>query len=91
MERSQIHNYFEHMVFDYIDKHVVTDSSERPDDYYLDIACVALNKLPTRYVRYEVDMAFYLHSEERAKMQDAVTEAVKEARVYIEEHFDSRQ
>lgn len=91
MERSQIHNYFEHLVFDYIDEKVIDDSNQKPDDYYLDIACVALNKLPTRYVRYEVDMAFYLHAEDRAKMQQQVVEAVDEAISYINAHFDSRR
>ena len=91
MERSQIHNYFEHLVFDYIDQHIVRSDQNNSDDYYLDIACVALNKLPTRYVRYEVDMAFFMHPEERAKMTDAVEQAVNEAQKYIDEHFDSRR
>jgi len=91
MERSQIHNYFEHLVFDYIDQNIYQPEHNKSDDYYLDIACVALNKLPTRYVRYEVDMAFFMHPEERTKMTDAVEQAVKEAQKYIDEHFDSRR
>jgi len=91
MERSQIHNYFEHLVFDYIDRHILQPNDNRTDDYFLDLACVALNKLPTRYVRYEVDMAFFMHPEERAKMTDAVEKAVKEAKAYIDKHFDSRR
>lgn len=91
MERSQIHNYFEHLVFDYIDQNIFLSEQDKGDDYYLDIACVALNKLPTRYVRYEVDMAFFMHPEERTKMTDAVEQAVKEAQKYIDEHFDSRR
>jgi len=91
MERSQIHNYFEHLVFDYIDQHIIPDAQKESDDYFLDMACIALNKLPTRYVRYEVDMAFFLHPEERGKMQESVKTAVTEAKQYIDEHFDSRR
>ena len=91
MERSQIHNYFEHLVFDYIDEHIIPKVQGKPDDYFLDIACVALNKLPTRYVRHEVDMAFFLHSEERNKMLESVEKAINEAKSYIDNHFDSRR
>jgi len=91
MERSEIHNYYEHLVFDYIDRHVVPNCQGKSDDYFLDIACVALNKLPTRYVRYEVDMAFFLHQQDRLDMQTAVRESIKEAKTYIDEHFDSRR
>lgn len=91
MERSQIHNYFEHLVFDYIDQNILSQNPEKPDDYFLDIACIALNKLPTRYVRYEVDMAFFLHQDDREKMKDDVETAVMEAQKYIDDHFDSRR
>ncbi|MDH5518349.1 MAG: late competence development ComFB family protein [Gammaproteobacteria bacterium] len=90
MERSQIHNYYEHLVFDYIDRHVVPNSTGQPDDYFLDIACLALNKLPNRYVRYEVDMAFFLKSDERAEMDTRVRQSIKEAKAFIDENFDSR-
>ena len=55
---------------------------DRLDDgnYIADVACVALNNLPPRYIRYSVDMAFYLSPDERQEMlnkvQDAVTLAV---------------
>lgn len=91
MERSEIHNYYEHLVFEYIDLHVVPSKAEQPDDYFLDIACVALNKLPTRYVRHEIDMAFYLHRNERLNMIEDVKRAVDEAVEYIDEHFMKRQ
>lgn len=91
MERSEIHNYYEHLVFEYIDRNIVPESEGKSDDYFLDIACVALNKLPTRYVRYEVDMAFFLHQQDRLDMQTAVSNAIKEAKAYIDEHFDSRR
>lgn len=91
MERSEIHNYYEHLVFQYMDEHIIQGKEKKSEDYYLDIACVALNKLPTRYVRYEVDMAFFLHQQDRLDMQTAVEDAVTNAKEYIDQHFDSRR
>ncbi|MCK4710837.1 MAG: late competence development ComFB family protein, partial [Gammaproteobacteria bacterium] len=54
MQHSEIHNYYEHLVFDYMEKHIIPNCEGKTDDYFLDIACIALNKLPPRYVRYEV-------------------------------------
>jgi hypothetical protein len=41
-----------------------------------DIACVALNRLPPRYIRHEVDFAFYLTDKERIENERAINEAV---------------
>jgi hypothetical protein len=40
---------------------------------------VVLNQLPTRYIRHEVDMAFYLPPSERFNMESQVKEAIKKA------------
>jgi hypothetical protein len=48
-----------------------------------DIACVALNRLPARYIRHEVDFAFYLSDQERAETQAAVDEAVNSAFAFV--------
>jgi len=42
-----------------------------------DIACVALNRLPPRYIRHAVDFSFYLSEKERADMESAIAEAVR--------------
>ncbi|MDH5424483.1 MAG: late competence development ComFB family protein [Gammaproteobacteria bacterium] len=90
MERSEIHNYYEHLVFDYIDEHIIPNTGGKPDDYFLDIACIALNKLPNRYVRHDVDMAFFLSQKDREDMRTAVRNCVKEAQTFIDQHFESR-
>ncbi len=41
-----------------------------------DVACVALNRLPPRYIRHAVDFAFYLTERERAESDAQVQEAV---------------
>lgn len=44
-----------------------------------DIACVALNRLPPRYIRHDVDFAFYLTDDERRANAEAVERAVAQA------------
>jgi Late competence development protein ComFB len=41
-----------------------------------DVACVALNRLPPRYIRHEVDFAFYLSERERAESDRQMMESV---------------
>ncbi|MFZ5566165.1 MAG: late competence development ComFB family protein [Pseudomonadota bacterium] len=61
---EQVHNYYERLVFE----EVLRRAAKRPDlmpDALADIACVALNRLPARYVRHDVDLMFYLTEHER--------------------------
>ena len=61
--------------------------ARHPDqDYLEDVACVALNQLPARYVRHEVDLAFYMPVEERLEMERAVTQAVARAAELVNRH-----
>ena len=41
-----------------------------------DVACVALNRLAPRYIRHEVDFAFYLSERERGDNERQLQEAV---------------
>lgn len=45
-------------------------------DLLADVACVALNRLQPRYIRHEVDFAFYLTEKERNETERHVSEAV---------------
>jgi len=49
-----------------------------------DIACVALNRLPPRYIRHEVDFAFYLTDKERSENERATSEAVAFAFEFVQ-------
>ena len=49
-----------------------------------DVACVALNRLPPRYIRHEVDFAFYLTEKERAANARLVAEAVQFAFEFVQ-------
>ena len=49
--------------------------SHRPE-LMIDVACVALNRLQPRYIRHEVDFAFYLSEKERSESERQVADAV---------------
>lgn len=77
MDTASIHNFYEKAVF----ASVLEQAQHHPhlqdnDDTLADIACVALNKLPPRYIRHEVDFAFYLTDKERSENELAIAAAV---------------
>ena len=82
-DTDAIHNYYERMVLDEIQRALPEQHSEH--DLLADIACVALNHLPPRYIRYYVDMAFYLSPRERMEMEDKVSKAVADAIIFVEQ------
>ena len=84
---TQISNYYEKLVVDEIMGRQEIDEN---DDVLIDIACVALNQLPSRYFRYSVDMAFYLSASENVKMEEDVKKAVDHAIVFVREHKTRR-
>jgi len=49
-----------------------------------DVACVALNRLQPRYIRHEVDMAFYLSEKERGDTERQVSDAVEYAFGFVQ-------
>jgi hypothetical protein len=71
-------NYYEHLVIDA----VILAAPTYPlltEDHHPDVACVALNRLPPRYIRHQVDFAFYLTESERLEMNVAIRDAVSYA------------
>lgn len=75
MNFDAIHNYYEPLVIEHVMSTVAREGSHSADALE-DIVCLALNQLPARYVRHDIDMAFFLTTREREKMQRAITEAV---------------
>lgn len=49
-----------------------------------DVACVALNRLPPRYIRHEVDFAFYLSERERGESDRQMMESVEYAFGFVQ-------
>ena len=79
---DSVHNYYEHMVIAEIHKQI--GDKTVGTDFIADVACVALNHLPPRYIRYDVDMAFYLSPKESMEMEDKVSSAVRDALAFVE-------
>jgi hypothetical protein len=72
---GSIHNHYERAVYD----EVITLAKKRPaveSKLLADIACVALNQLPPRYIRHDVDFAFFLTAQEREHSAQLVRDAV---------------
>ena len=51
-----------------------------------DVACIALNMLPGRYVRYEIDAEFYNSMEEKNKLIENAKSAILKAAKIVQEH-----
>lgn len=88
MRFDSIHNYYETLVVRELIQTFVEDIKNIDEDYLQDIACIALNMLPSRYVRHDVDMAFFLTTSERAEMDDSVREAVLKAKNHVDSQED---
>ena len=75
--KAEISNYYEDLVVELIVEKYRDQDLTR--DEFNDVACLALNKLPARYYRHSVDMAFFLSGSELAQMKAEVEAAVAEA------------
>ncbi|MCC2616671.1 late competence development ComFB family protein [Aestuariibacter halophilus] len=80
---DDIHNYYEHLVLERIEQLGLNQSKDA--NYLADLCCLALNQVPPRYIRYEVDMAFYLPQNERQQMEMNVVNAVRKAMEYLDD------
>ena len=68
---------------------MIDASKDFPDiaasnDLLCDVCCVALNRLPPRYIRHEVDFSFYLTEHERLEIDNAIVEAVTYAYNFVQ-------
>lgn len=73
---SSIYNHHEREVFNVVAQMAPRFPAVNTDDLLVDVACVALNRLPPRYIRHEVDFSFYLTEPERLEIDAAISEAV---------------
>lgn len=87
-----ITNYYEPLVVAAIKRYAAEHLAEPHNPNLLeDIACIALNQLPVRYIRYHVDASFFLSTTERACMEADVDQAVHKAFDYLLTATDSRR
>lgn len=84
-----LRNYYERQVIEAVtvlaSHYPMLTEAQHPD-----VACVALNRLPPRYIRHEVDLAFYLTEKERADNERLVDEAVRYAFEFVQARYAMR-
>ena len=83
MNFASIHNYYEHLVFDYINRELIEQYPDHDEDFFLDVACYALTRLPSRYIRHDIDMIYYLAAGEQEAMEKQVAETLNSAAEFI--------
>ena len=76
---SDLHNYYQPLVYQYLLETAAVKEKIDDEELLKDVACLALNLLPARYVRHDVDMAFFLTTSDRMEIQNSVIVAVDEA------------
>lgn len=84
VEIASVHNYYERLVIEAImhtNERATSDS-----DFMADVSCVALNHLPPRYIRHDVDMSFFMSPTEREETADKVQQAVDHAIEFVLAH-----
>ena len=81
---DDINNYYEKLVLQHF---AVAKLEEQYDTEFLaDLLCLVLNQLPPRYIRHEVDMAFYQPATERFEMESKVKIALSKALEFMKSH-----
>ncbi len=80
---SSVHNYYEWPVFEAVLQRATAypylDAQALPD-----VACVALNRVGSRYILHAVDLTFYLTAKERAVMEENLHDAVTYAFEFVQ-------
>ena len=80
---ESIRNHYEQPVLETVGELAPQYPGLRPD-LLADVACVALNRLPPRYIRHPVDLAFYMTDKERVDNERAIDEAVRHAFEFVQ-------
>ena len=82
---SSLYNHHEREVFAAVTAAIANyPGLDTSNDLLCDVACVALNRLPPRYIRHEVDFSFYMTAAERQEIDLAINEAVTFAFQFVE-------
>ena len=79
-----VHNHHEHLVYDAVTAIAPRFPSLQDPRLLADVACVALNRVPPRYIRHHVDLAFYLTAKEHAAAAHLIDEAVSYAFEFVQ-------
>ena len=78
---DNIQNYYETLVLESLAKQI--KGQDYDEDVLTDVLCIAINHLPPRYIRHEVDFLYYMSPIERKEIEESAVKAVKDALNYI--------
>ncbi|MFT6029251.1 MAG: competence protein ComFB [Oleiphilaceae bacterium] len=78
---DNIQNYYETLVLESLAKQII--GQEFDEDVLTDVLCIAINHLPPRYIRHEVDFLYYMSPIERQEIELKAYKAVKDALAFI--------
>jgi len=82
---STVRNHNERAVYDEVKRNIDRyPGIAHSQELLADVACVALNRLPPRYIRHEVDFAFYLSDRERSEAERQIYDAVDYAFGFVQ-------
>lgn len=76
---ASIQNYYERLVMEAIHDVLAGREEAQDAEFVADLACVALNRLPARYIRHCVDLWSHISDDERLLMHQEVIAAVTTA------------
>jgi hypothetical protein len=86
---SSVHNHYERPVIAAVSemagRYPYLDGGDLPD-----VACVALNRLGSRYIRHTVDLTFFLTEKERTEMERTIDECVVYAFEFVQARIAMR-
>lgn len=88
-ELETVHNYYERLVLTEMRDQLRGKSLD--DNQMADIACIALNHLPPKYIRYDIDMSFYMSGQEHLETEERVRNAVAKAYEKITQSESERE
>ena len=88
-DTGTVHNYYERLVAEALLKQ--DPRASKDCDFMDDVSCVALNHLPPRYIRHDVDMCFYLSPIELDEINKKVNKAVKNALDFVKKREQDRK
>ena len=90
MNFASLYNYYESLVFNYITQDLIERYPDQNEEFFLDVACYSLTRLPARYIRHEIDMFYYLAPGEQEEMEKRVADTVDDAAVFIHERLNPK-
>ena len=82
---TSVRNHNERAVYEAVGRHAHRyPGLGNNGELLADVACVALNRLPPRYIRHEVDYVFYLSERERSESERQLLDAVDYAFGFVQ-------